>query len=351
MKNRTTWIAIAVVIFGTLVFSLQKGTESQSRNARLADQIRCPTCAGLAVSESNSPLATVSRDEINRRVAEGQTDEEIRSYFVSRYGETALMSPKRSGATLIAWLAPVLFAVAAGVGIAYTVRRWKSRPLPPEEPTLDLTEIAEPAAPVIDLTPAQPSVEPAGPGTTLVQIEPEVKIEAAPVANEPRRLVDEPVTTTKNAKPLIGVVAVVFAAIAVFALTRSTEPVQSETPQAMMLVAQQQLTDNKPQDAVKTYAEILKKDPDNVEALTYQGWLFRLARMPEGEQSIDRAIQINPNYPDARVFKGIILLRDRNQPEAAVKEIEAFQASNPPAQFAALADQVLQDAKTQIAAR
>ncbi len=366
MRSRSvaTWFAIAGVVAGALVFSLQGGPDTRARPEQLADQIRCPTCAGLAVSESNSPLATLSRNEINRRVSEGQSDEEIRSYFVSRYGESALMSPERRGATLFAWLAPVLFAALAAAGVAYTVRRWKNQPLLPEsstEPSLDLTEPAADAPqPLIDLTATPPPSavhQPETQGSTALKVEPEVETvapEAAevPPAPAPRPLVDKPGrTSSKKTIPVVAAVAVVFVALAVFTLTRSTEPELPQDPAALNAVANQQLADSKPADALKSYDAILAQEPNNVRALTYRGWLLRLANLPEGEVSIDRAIQVDPNYADARLFKGIILLRDRNQPDAAIKEIETYMASNPPQDTRALADQVLQDAKTQAAAQ
>ena len=68
-------------------------------------------------------------------------------------------------------------------------------------------------------------------------------------------------------------------------------------------------------DAVKVYDQILKDDPKQPEALTYRGWLVRLAGLPDdGLKFLDRAVAADPPIPDARVFRGIIQLRTRNQP-------------------------------------
>jgi tetratricopeptide (TPR) repeat protein len=98
-------------------------------------------------------------------------------------------------------------------------------------------------------------------------------------------------------------------------------------------------------DAVKLYDQILKDDPNQPEALTYRGWLVRLAGLPDdGLKYLDRAVAADPAYPDARVFRGIIQLRDKNQPAAAVTDFCAFMANNPPQQMVALVQQPLDEA-------
>lgn len=115
--------------------------------------------------------------------------------------------------------------------------------------------------------------------------------------------------------------------------------------------AREQTANQRADQAVRTYDQVLRLDADNAEALAYRGWLLRLAGLSDvGLQSIDKAVAADPSYPDARFFKGFILLRDRQQPAAAVKEFEAFLANNPPPQLVPLVEQALADARTQAAA-
>jgi cytochrome c-type biogenesis protein CcmH len=56
-------------------------------------------------------------------VEEGQTDEQIKNYFVSRYGEWILRSPPAKGVGAIVWGLPVLALVGAGAAIGWSIVR------------------------------------------------------------------------------------------------------------------------------------------------------------------------------------------------------------------------------------
>lgn len=106
----------------------------EARATRLASELRCPVCQGLSIHDSPSPLAQEMKDVIRSQVVEGRTDQEIRQYFISKYGEWVLLEPKAQGFNLLVYLLPAL-ALLAGAGlIAVAVRRWT---VPPEEEPQD----------------------------------------------------------------------------------------------------------------------------------------------------------------------------------------------------------------------
>jgi cytochrome c-type biogenesis protein CcmH len=115
------------------------GVEEQAQ--LLAAELRCPVCQNLSVGDSPSEMANQMRDLIREKLKNGETPEQIRAYFVSRYGEWILLAPKRQGFNWVAWLLPFA-AILAGVGvIGFVVRRSMSRsrvpreaPLPPLDP-------------------------------------------------------------------------------------------------------------------------------------------------------------------------------------------------------------------------
>lgn len=105
----------------------------EARATRLAAELRCPVCQGLSIHDSPSPLAQQMKDLIRSQVLEGRSDEEIRQYFMSKYGEWVLLEPKAQGFNLLVYLLPTL-ALLGGAGlILMAVRRWTLPSEPPEE--------------------------------------------------------------------------------------------------------------------------------------------------------------------------------------------------------------------------
>lgn len=96
----------------------------EARATRLADQLRCPVCQGLSIHDSPSPLAQDMKDLIRAQVAGGASDEEVREYFISKYGEWVLLEPKASGFNLLVYLLPAFALLAGAVLIFVAVRRW-----------------------------------------------------------------------------------------------------------------------------------------------------------------------------------------------------------------------------------
>jgi cytochrome c-type biogenesis protein CcmH len=95
----------------------------EARVQALGKQLRCPMCQGLSIADSNSSAARAQMDKVRELVAAGKTDQEIRDYFTSRYGEWALLEPPARGMNLLVWLLPLALLVGGGLAIARTLRR------------------------------------------------------------------------------------------------------------------------------------------------------------------------------------------------------------------------------------
>jgi len=93
----------------------------------VAAQLRCVVCQNLSVADSPSEMANQMRALVRERLAAGEQPAQVVQYFVDRYGEWILLSPRRQGFNLLVWLAPAL-AVLAGLGVvAVVVSRWTRR--------------------------------------------------------------------------------------------------------------------------------------------------------------------------------------------------------------------------------
>jgi len=99
---------------------------SQEARARaLFRDVRCLVCQSESIDESDATLAHDLRQLIRREIAQGESDDQIRAFLVSRYGEFVLLTPKASLGNAILWGGPVL--VVAG-GLAALILRRRARP-------------------------------------------------------------------------------------------------------------------------------------------------------------------------------------------------------------------------------
>ncbi|MGI8983726.1 MAG: cytochrome c-type biogenesis protein [Acidimicrobiales bacterium] len=127
MSRRLSWGLLALVLIGALAIGAQGDpgppTEDQ-RVQRISSVVRCPTCRGLSAAQSDAPSAEAIRDEVRRRVTEGETDGQIKDYLISRYGEDILLQPR----SRLVWALPVVAVVVAVGGLVLLLRRRRVRP-------------------------------------------------------------------------------------------------------------------------------------------------------------------------------------------------------------------------------
>jgi cytochrome c-type biogenesis protein CcmH len=133
MKSRKVapWIVLAVVVTVGIVVLVVRSRPDNSPSARarrLEHQLACPVCEGQSIADSNAPQSRAIRDDIPRRIAAGQSDAEIRAYYVSRYTERILETPSNSGLGIVAWGLPALAIILGSASIVIAVRKWSRTP-------------------------------------------------------------------------------------------------------------------------------------------------------------------------------------------------------------------------------
>jgi cytochrome c-type biogenesis protein CcmH len=107
--------------------------ELQARYERLISEVRCVQCQNNSIKDSNVSLAADLRREIARMIEEGQTDDEIADFLVTRYGDFALYRPRTSGKMMLLWIAPFLLVLFGGFAIARVIMHRASLPIESEE--------------------------------------------------------------------------------------------------------------------------------------------------------------------------------------------------------------------------
>ena len=115
-------------------------TEIDQQVREIAKTLRCTVCQTENIWESGAPLAQQMRAAVRERVMQGQSTEEIRAYFHSRYGDYIMMEPSKQGINWLIWLAPFLLLFGGGALLWREVKGWVMKtPAPQTPPTLDET--------------------------------------------------------------------------------------------------------------------------------------------------------------------------------------------------------------------
>ncbi|WP_304164069.1 cytochrome c-type biogenesis protein [Phenylobacterium aquaticum] len=88
---------------------------SQEARARaIFQEVRCLVCQNESIDDSQAELAADLRRLVRDEIKAGRTDQQVRAYLVSRYGEFVLLKPAFSLGNAALWGAP--FAVV-GLGL------------------------------------------------------------------------------------------------------------------------------------------------------------------------------------------------------------------------------------------
>jgi cytochrome c-type biogenesis protein CcmH len=85
--------------------------------------VKCPACEDLSVAQSNATSSIAVRNDIARRVHEGQSDNTILTSLEATYGTSILLSPSTSGLGLLLWLVPLAAVGVFAVAVVRVARR------------------------------------------------------------------------------------------------------------------------------------------------------------------------------------------------------------------------------------
>ncbi len=101
--------------------------EQRERYLHFTAELRCPKCQNQNLADSNAPIAADLREQLYRLLREGQSDQQIIDFMVSRYGEYVLYNPRIEPRTWLLWGGPALMFVGGLLAVGALVRRARQR--------------------------------------------------------------------------------------------------------------------------------------------------------------------------------------------------------------------------------
>ncbi|MBI5897915.1 MAG: cytochrome c-type biogenesis protein CcmH [Rhodocyclales bacterium] len=95
----------------------------EARVTRLAEELRCLTCMGQSIADSQSAFSSDMKREIRAMIVAGKSDKEIVDFMVQRYGDFVLYRPPVKSTTWLLWGGPFLLLALALLFLVAKLRK------------------------------------------------------------------------------------------------------------------------------------------------------------------------------------------------------------------------------------
>ena len=133
MNTRAWILAVCLALAGSaFAIDTEDPFDDPALNERyraLTREIRCPKCLNESIAESGAPVAADLRREVRRLIGEGASNDEIKTFLSSRYGEFVLYRPRVSETTWALWAGPFVFLAIGGVVFWRIVLARRNQPI------------------------------------------------------------------------------------------------------------------------------------------------------------------------------------------------------------------------------
>ena len=107
---------LTTILFQNITYSVDpdeflENPKLELRARLISKNIRCLVCQNQSIDDSEADLAKDLRVLIRKKIVEGDTDEEIYSFLIKRYGDFILLKPDFNLYTIALWTLPFVFAM------------------------------------------------------------------------------------------------------------------------------------------------------------------------------------------------------------------------------------------------
>lgn len=96
----------------------------EKRLIEISGELRCLVCQNESLAGSQADLAKDLREEVRGLIRQGKSDNEVKDFLVSRYGDFVLYRPQVKPITYLLWAGPFLLLL---IGLFALIRYLKQR--------------------------------------------------------------------------------------------------------------------------------------------------------------------------------------------------------------------------------
>lgn len=113
---------LCALLLGVSASAQAWADELDERVNRLASELRCLVCQNQTIADSHAELAVQLKNEVRQQLARGASEDQVRDFMVSRYGEFVLYRPPVNAHTWLLWAGPAALLL---LGAALAAAHWR----------------------------------------------------------------------------------------------------------------------------------------------------------------------------------------------------------------------------------
>jgi cytochrome c-type biogenesis protein CcmH len=393
MRARSLFIlSLLFLVLFTRPLGAASAPDLDDQTRAISSELRCVVCQNLSVADSPSEMAQQMRAIVREQLQAGKSPEQIKDFFVSKYGEWVLLKPKTTGFSALLWILPYVVLVLGVLAALWFVRRWVKKKKPAEDVSPRAPSLKQMQSEFLRADLEQPDLEDTSVKAQLLRerarlrgelaeldfdfqsgklsesdfaaLRQEIETKGASVMSrlaalpgeakaKPAGGVKKP-ETRGAARPQFrrwqiiagGVFLLVFGLALGVMLTRSVRERDSEggsitgdfmtgtTPpaaRAALAEGKQAFSKQDFPKAIEAFKKVLTDDPNNPEAHTYMGYILIQAGHGDGAlMAFDKALSQAPNFPMALWGKGMTLYQEKKDYAGARDVLERLLNLVPP---------------------
>jgi cytochrome c-type biogenesis protein CcmH len=389
MKSRTLFFVFVLLTLSGAPLRAAPAPDLEDQTRAIATELRCVVCQNLSVADSPSEMAQQMRAIVREQLQAGKSPDQIKDFFVSKYGEWVLLKPKTTGVSALLWILPYVVLVLGVITALWFVHRWAKKKKPAEDAS-GQAPIPQPVqSELLRAEVEQPDLEDASARAQLLRerarlrteltdldfdfqsgklsesdysgLKREIETKAAGVIQQLNTLPPEPTVKSRPAAKSVaspsfrrwqivtgGAFLMLFGLALGVILTKSVRPRESEndtmtggfltgtTPasdaaRAALNEGKQAFGKQDFPKAIDAFKKVLDADPNNSEAHTYIGYILIQAGHGDGAlMAFDKALSQAPNFPMALWGKGMVLYQEKKDFAGAREVLERLLNLVPP---------------------
>jgi cytochrome c-type biogenesis protein CcmH len=124
-------LCVSGVAFATTIEAYRfEDPEKEARYKNLIDELRCLVCQNQNLADSNAELAQDMRRLTYEMVQQGNSEEEVVTFMVQRYGDFVMYRPPFRRSTALLWIGPFIILAVGLLALIVFIRRRNSEPAP-----------------------------------------------------------------------------------------------------------------------------------------------------------------------------------------------------------------------------